>query len=93
MAAKSPPDRACTVKGSRFYYKDCARIRISVDGIEHQDHVIEYCASKGWARVHVIVDGKKQPNALGGGWASKMMHGRVVVWWRDGETPMGAIAA
>lgn len=88
---KSPPDRACITKGSRFYFDGCARLRISIDGVEQHDHVIEYCVSAGWARVHVLKDGKKQPGAIGHGWASKMVHGRVVVWWADQSPPPGAI--
>lgn len=91
MSSKHPPDRACTAKGSRFYFKDCARIRISINGVEQLDHVIEYCVSAGWARVHVVVNGKKQPSAVGGGFASKMVHGRVVVWWASAPVPAGAI--
>lgn len=90
---KNPPDRACSQKGSAFFFKDCARIRISIDGVEQLDHVLEYCVSKGWARVHVVKDGKKQPAATGFGFATKMVHGRVMVWWRDGVEPFGALNA
>jgi hypothetical protein len=92
MSAKHPPDRLCTQKGTRFYNKDCAHIRISIDGVEQHDTVLEYCVSAGWARCHVVINGIKQPGALGpGSWRTRMVHGRVVVWWSHATAPMGAL--
>lgn len=89
----NPPDRACVMKGSRFYFKDCSRLRIAIDGVEQLDNVLEYCVSKGWARVHVWKDGKKQPGALGFGQATKMLSGNVQVWWASNPAPANVTAS
>jgi hypothetical protein len=87
------PDRLCAEKTSSFYIANHPLVRISVNGIEFTGRVLEYCISKGWAKViNVKEDGSAMQSVRGGRVSCKMKHGKVVVWFACDLPPEGAIA-
>jgi hypothetical protein len=92
MSKAPPPDRCTAAEAQRLAKAGKGKIRVAVDGVEQHGTVTEYCVAKGWARVHVMVNGKPQPAALGGGWVTRMVHARVQVWWDGEPLPAGVIS-
>lgn len=87
-ARKPPPDRFCVEKGSEWYRPLPTSIRIALNGVEQLGTVVEYCVSAGWARVHVLVNGKPVKNMLGTDWRNRRLDGqRITVWWVDQPVP------
>jgi hypothetical protein len=85
METATPPDRLCTEKVSTFYNEELLpKVRVSINGTEHLDTVVEYCVSKGWARIHLKhLDGSLQKNVLGTGFRIKKVFGDIKVWWKE----------
>ena len=77
-----PPDRASCEVGTKFFFKDCGNIRISIDGVEQIANVREYCVSGGWARVFRRDASGNPIRSAVGGVGIKKVHGAIKVWWR-----------
>jgi hypothetical protein len=88
------PDRLSADSASPYFVKQMPVVRITVDGIEFTGRVLEYCISKGWAKV-ITIDketGKAVQSVRGGRASTKMKHGTVVVWRAVDPIPEGALA-
>ena len=87
------PDRLCAESSSPFFVKDHPLVRVSVDGVEFTGAVLEYCISKGWAKI-IRTDpktGNPIQSVRGGRVSVKMRHGIVQVWLASDPIPPGAI--
>jgi len=86
-----PRDRLSAEPGP-FYVKDHPMVRVSIDGVEYTGRVMEYCISKGWAKVlRLDAKGEVQRSVRGGRASCTMKHGKIMVWLASDPTPTGAI--
>lgn len=83
-------DRLCVERHSPHFVKDHHPVRISIDGVEVTGTVIEYCISKGWARVHKAGGIETSPGKRGAT-STKMRRGKIVVWYEGAPVPHGAL--
>lgn len=91
VAMKPLPDRMSAYPGP-YFHKDHAPVRISIDGTEYTGRVVEFCRSKGWARILDLDEhGDPKPGAAGGTARIKWKHGRIVVWLASDPAPANAL--
>lgn len=88
-ANENIPDRLSTQRGAPYYKgeKIAVGLRISVDGVEQLNAVIEYSISAGWVRTLVMdpATGQAKLNMLKTALATKLVRGKVEVWRGEKE--------
>lgn len=72
------PDRLCAEKNSPYYdLAMCRKVRVYMDEVGQNPHVLEYCISEGWLRRFTGKDRK----------AVVTLTGVVRVDWKPGIVP------